>query len=199
MQQEKRKYGLLNLVVLLAMFLAAPAIADGPSYNYVQAGYQSVNLDLGGGFDVDGDGYGLGGSFEIGESMFVFASYGTTGFDFDVDLNQLQAGLGYHVGLTDNTDFFATLGYVAAEVEAPGFQSVDDSGYGATIGVRSNVTDLIELFGDIAYVDFGDGGETAVGAGIWFNFTDSFALGLAAGSGDDVTSYGASARIYFGK
>jgi hypothetical protein len=198
MQQVKRKWGLPTLVISLAMFLAAPAIADGPSYNFIQANYQSVNLDFGSGFDVDGDGFGLGGSFEVGESMFVFASYATTGFDFDVDLNQLQAGLGYHTGITDNTDFYATLAYVAAEVEVPG-DSADDSGYGAAIGVRGNVSELVELIGEVAYVDLGNGGETAVGGAIWFNFTDNFALGLSASAGDDVTSYGAGARFYFGK
>ncbi len=188
------------LAVLLAIFLAAPAKADSPSYNFIQAGYQSIEIDIGAGFDVDGDGYGLGGSFEIGDNMFAFASYATADFDFGVDLNQLQAGLGYRLGLTDNTDFFASLAYVDAEVEASGFGSVDDSGYGATIGVRSNVSDLIELFGEVAYVDFGSGGDsTAVGGGIWFNLTDSFALGLGAAFDDDVTSYGASARLYFGK
>lgn len=198
MQQVKRKYGLPALVVSLAMFVAAPAIADGPSYNFVQASYQSVNLDLGSGFDVDGDGFGLAGSFEVGESVFIIASYATTGFDFSVDLNQLQVGLGYHAGLTDNTDFFATLAYVDAEVEAPG-ASVDDSGFGASIGVRSNVSELVELFGEISYVDFGDGNETAVAGGIWFNFTEIFAAGLSASAGDDVTSYGVGARVYFGK
>ena len=188
------------LAVLLSIFLAAPAMAESPSYNFIQAGYQSIDLDLGAGFDVDGDGYSLGGSFEIGDNVFVFASYGTSEFDFGVDLNQLQAGLGYHLGLTDNTDFFASLAYVDAEVEASGFGSADDSGYGASIGVRSNVSDLIELVGEIAYVDFGDGGDsTAIGGGIWFNLTDSFALGLGAAASDDVTSYGASARLYFGK
>ena len=185
------------LAVLLAICLAAPAMADSPSYNFIQAGYQSIEIDLGAGFDVDGDGYGLGVSFEIGDKMFGFASYVTSDFDFGVDVNQQQAGLGYHVGLTDNTDFFASLAYVDVEVEASGFGSADDSGYGATIGVRSNVSDLIELFGQIAYVDLGDGGDsTAIGGGIWFNLTDNFALGLGAAFDDDVTSYGASARFY---
>jgi len=185
--------------VLLAIFLAAPAIADSPSYNFIQAGYQSIELDLGAGSDVDGDGYGLGVSFEIADNIFGFASFVTSDFDFGVELNQLQAGLGYRLGLTDNTDVFASLAYVYVEVEAGFFGSADDSGYGATIGVRSNVSDLIELFGEVAYVDLGGGSDgTAIGGGIWFNLTDNFALGLGAAFDDDVTSYGASARFYFG-
>lgn len=186
-------------VAALALFLAVPSLAESPSYNFIQVGYQSVEIDLGGGFDVDGDGFGLGGSFEIGEQMFGFASYGKTEFDFDIDLTQLQVGLGFRTGISDNTDFFATASFVEAEVDAPGFESEDDSGYGVGIGIRSNVTDLVELYAEIAYADLGDDADsTAFGAGIWFNLGDSFALGLGASTDDDVTSYGASARLYFG-
>ncbi len=200
MQQTKQKCTLLYLLVLLAMFLATPSMADSPSYNFLQAGYQSVDLDAGGDLDVDGDGYGVGGSFEIGDSMYAFATYAKTDFDFNVDLSQINAGIGYHFGISGNTDFFADVGYVKAEVDASGFGSLDEDGYSVGIGVRSNVSDLIELTANVNYVDFGGGGDsTAFGAGIWFNLTDSFALGLGGSVDDDVTSYGASVRLYFGR
>jgi len=186
------------LVCAFALLLTVPAFAEAPSYNFVQAGYQTVDLDVGGGTDVDGDGWVLGGSFEFGEDFFGFASYSDTGFDFGVDLTQLQAGIGWRTGVSDKTDFFARAAYVSVEIDAPGFGSVDESGYGVGIGVRSNITDLIELYGEITYVDLGSGSDnTAIGGGIYFNITDNFALGLGAATDDDVTSFGASARFYF--
>ena len=186
------------LATVIALFLVSPAMAERPSFNFIELGYDYVDLDLGGGVDVDGDGYALGGSFEIGENMFGFASYADTGFDFSIDLTQLQLGLGWRTALTDNTDFFARVAYVEAEIDAPGFGSLDENGYGLGIGVRGNVSDLVELYGEIAYVDLGDNiGGTAVGGGAYFNLSDNFAIGLGASIEDDVTAYGASVRFYF--
>lgn len=186
------------LAGIFTLLLAVPAMAEGPSYNFVQAGYQSVDLDVGGGFDVDGDGWGVGGSVEFGESFFGFAAYSDIGFDFSVDLSQLQVGVGWHTGISDSTDFVARAGYVEAEVDAPGFGSFDDSGYLVAIGVRSNITPLIELFGEVAYVDFGDDDNTSVGGGVYFNLTETFAIGVGASTDDDATAYGANLRLYFG-
>lgn len=190
-----------SLVLILTSFAATTAMAESPSFNYFQVGFQSVELDAGV-FDVDGDGFALEGSFEIGENLFGFANYGQTDFDNDFEVTKLQVGLGARAGISDRTDFFARVAYVEGEFSAAGFIPSDDSGYGLGIGVRSNVSDLIELYAEIAYVDLGDGSDstgTAFGGGIWFNLNETFALGLGAAAEDHVNSFGAHARVYFGR
>lgn len=186
------------LAAVIALFLVSPAMAERPSFNFIELGYDFVDLDLGGGDDVDGDGFALGGSFEIGENLFGFASYSDTGFDFSVDLTQLELGVGWRTGLSDNADFFARAAYVEAEVDAPGFGSIDENGLGLGVGVRGNVSDLVELYGEISYVDLGDAGDgAAVSGGAYFSVSDNVALGLGASIDDDVAAYGASIRFYF--
>lgn len=184
---------------LLALTLAAPAMADRLSYNYLQLGYQRIDIDVSG-ISVDGDGFGVGGSFEVGENVFIFAGLATADFDFGVDFNTVDAGIGYRVDVSPNADFFATLGYARAEVDVSGFGSADDSGIGASIGMRGMVSDKVELFGSLSYVDFGDGGDgTSVGGGFWYNINNQFAVGVNGDFEDDVSAYGIAGRFYFGQ
>jgi len=188
------------LLGIALVFSLSPAFAGDLSYNFIEIGYLEAELDDDlAGFSVDGDGYGIGGSFEVGENWFVGVSYSTIGFDFGVDLDQISVGGGYHFGMSDRTDFFATLSYLTAEVSASGFGSVDEDGYGVTIGIRSMLSDNFELNGGIGYSDLGDGADgTAFNAGALYSFTPTFAIGLDIGVDEDVTLYGLGARFYFG-
>ncbi len=185
------------IAIALLALCAAPALADEFSYSYINLGYQAVEIDLGGGFDVDGDGFAIGGSFEGGESWHIFGGYGSTSFDFGVDLNEFAIGGGYHTPISDKVDFVGELAYVTVEVEVPGGFSTDDDGIGVSIGLRGMMSDVVELSGSINYVDLGGGGETSFGANAWFNMGPAFALGISAGFGDDVTAYGVGVRWYF--
>ena len=185
--------------------LALPAFAGDISYNFVELGYQKIDVDdVGIGADADGDGFAIGGSFEIGESWFVAASYSQAeldlpvGFGLSIDLDQMAAGVGWHTAMSDNSDFYALIQYVQAEISVDGFGSADEDGIGATIGVRGMVTDKVEIGGSIGYVDLGDAGDgTAFGANLLYNFTENFAAGVFVDIEEDVTGYGAGVRFYW--
>lgn len=186
---------ILSTAALLA--LASPALADGLSYNYIEAGFAQIDLDDDI-VDVDGDGFAFGGSFEVGDQMFVFAEYGSSDFDFGVDLDELAVGLGFHTAMSSNVDFVARIAYVSVEASAFGI-SADEDGFGASIGMRGKPAERIELEGNLSYVDLGDGDDTSVNGAAWYEFTDTFAVGLNIGLGDDMTRYGIGARLYFGQ
>ncbi len=190
---------MLRLVAgALVLALTAPAWADQPSYSFAGAAYQRVELDdLG--LNIDGNGLSIGGSFEIGDNWHVFGSYSSTDFGFGIDVNTLQVGAGYHVLISDNTSFFTNLSLVRAEVDVGILGSVDDDGYGLTIGMRSNVSERFEAEGSLSYVDLGNGadGLAAGGAG-WYRLSDSFAIGLIVYFDEDVVAYGIGGRYYFG-
>jgi hypothetical protein len=187
------------IAVSSALLMAAPVMAGELSYNYIEGSYQRIELDAGA-FDVSADAFSIGGSFELGENAFIFAGYNTADFDEGIDLSQLDLGVGYAVAISANTDVYGKIAWVTTEVDANGFNSLDDSGIGAAIGIRSMVSPAVELFGEISYVDLDEAGDgTAIGGGAWWNLNESFALGINIQNDDDVTAYGASARFYFGK
>ena len=187
----------LGIALLL---LAGPALAADISYNYIQLDYGFVELeDVLPGVSVDGDGPGVSGSVEIGENWFIGAGYQKVDFDYDVEFEQIAAGLGFHTPIAANTDFFATLSYVQVDASGAG-GSASENGYGATIGVRGMVSESLELDGTLGYVDLGDGADgTSFGAAAIYNFTKVFSLGVSVGFEEDATSYGAGVRFYFGK
>jgi len=192
------------LAVTLLM-LATPAMAGELSYSYVEGGYQRIDIDddLVGG--IDGDGFGLGFSFEVGENFFVAGQYGQAdldagiGFGLSADYDETSLGVGYHTGISDKADFYGILSWVRAEVSVDGFGSVDADGYSMTVGMRSYVSDKFELEGHIGYVDLGDDDGTSIGGSAFYDFTDNFAVGALLDFDDDVTTYGVAGRFYFGR
>ena len=191
---------LRSFTAILFAFVATSVLAEQPSYNYVQIGYQKIEVDeVFPGVDVDGDGFGIAASLEVGDSLHIFGGYSQADFDFDVDIDQLNFGLGYHTGISDSLDFVAELSWIRAEADFAGF-SDDEDGYGASIGLRGFAGRSVELVGMIDYVDIGSGsGDTSVEGALRYYFSPRFALDINAGTGDDVTTYGAGFQLYFGR
>ena len=192
---------MLRSVLLTALLVfSASAGAQGFDYNYFGVGYQRLNLDDGF-IDVDGDGFGVEGSFAVSDSFFLFGDYGMAEFSEQgqtVDLDALSLGIGWHTAISDRMDFVTGVSYEWAEVSAAGFGSVDDSGYGLGVGLRFQASDAIELNGGIDYVDYGDGDDTSFGLGLLYGVTENIDIGVSADWADDTSAYGISGRMYFG-
>jgi len=187
-------------ILAVCMGFTTGAMADGLSYSYVEATYNEVDIDLGSGLNADGDGYSVSGSVGIADNWFVFAGYSSFDFESVVDLDQWSVGGGYHSAISTTTDWFATLSYIDASVDAGGLLRADDSGYGVSLGVRSMVNPSLELYGSLGYADLGGGADgTQVNAGLWYTVSGNLALGLGASFDDDVTEYGIGLRLYFDK
>jgi hypothetical protein len=197
-EQEKKMFK--KFLGLTLVFLAVPAMAGDLSYNFVQAGYGWLTLDDDFVGDIDGDGFNINGSVEVGENWYIFAGYSSSDFDFGIDFDELGVGVGFHAPINASADFFATVSYISAEVSLSGFGSADEDGYGVSVGLRGMATDKVELSGAIAYADLGDGADgTSFGGSALYNFTDMFAAGVEVGFDEDVTAYGIIGRVYFGK
>lgn len=182
-----------------AALLPFLAQAEGLSYSYLDAAYINTDIDQ---FDEEVDGFALRGSFEITEQVFLFAGYAnqsTEVFGTDIDVEQMNVGVGYAWPLAPSTDIYGKVGYVSAEIDAGGFDA-DDDGYLLAVGLRGRPADQLELEGAVNYVDLSDSGDdTSVGlAARWF-FTEQFAVGVEGEFGDDATTYGVGVRWNFGQ
>jgi hypothetical protein len=181
----------------LLLVASASAGAAGFDYNYLQLDYTNIEFDNS---SVDGDGFGLSGSYAINPDWHVFAGYQSAGLDFGVDATRIDAGIGYNTELTPVVDAYARLSYEYLELDAPGAGGYDDSGLGFDIGLRFAASNDLELNAGIKHVDFGDNNDdTSLTAAALYKFTDAFSLGLGGSWGDDVTEYNLMGRFYFGK
>ena len=192
--------------VTLAL-LSGFAQAEDFDYTYAEAGYVSADFDEPG-VSIDGDGFGISGSFAITDRYHVFAEYSSLGFDAlallgtDFDINQLAVGVGMHHSLSPTIDFVGTLAFVDAEFEVaiPGLGSVgiSESGFGIGAGLRGAMGSSFEWEAGIDYVDAGGSG-TSVGVDGRYYFTDTFAIGGGIDLDDDVTVFAIGVRVEFGQ
>ena len=190
------------LVSALLLSFGSVQAAESPRWDSASISYQSV--------DVDGDkltGFAISGSKLLGEDFFVVGSYGNASDDIEiynssveVDFNTLSVGLGYRHSISQTTDVFGVVSYEDMEVEASyqgDSESESENGYGLTIGVRSMVSEKVELSGSLKYVDIADETETAFGVSALYNFTDQFSAGVGYSKADDVDTLSISAIYFF--
>lgn len=188
-----RSNKLLSVAIVATAITPFAALAASPGYNYAEAGY--VRVDFDGGPTVGG--FGVDGSFALGERFHVIAGHSRlTRRSFTADSSAIA--LGYNHALTGETDLVARAGFVHGRVKLFGISASDD-GWLAQAGVRSMVTDTVELNGFITHVNVGtvDGSETSVGIGGVYFLTLNLGISAGVDFSDDETSYALGLRFSF--
>ncbi|MCC5879259.1 MAG: porin family protein [Idiomarina sp.] len=142
-----------------------------PSFNFVQAGYQSYDM---GTISGDLDGFALRGSFEFTEQLFATLDYEdlsgsnwNDGFGASSDTRELYLNLGYQFYQQGSTSLYATAGLAWYEFKAnynfaglpESSFSDDDTGFNALIGVRHRFTEYLEVDASVRHVDIGGDSE----------------------------------------
>lgn len=194
---KKRLGQTLALAVTANLALAGITSAAELDYNYGELRWVDTELDAGP-FDVDGDGFEIGGSMELAQSVHIFGNFRTLDFGSGIDASAFEIGGGYAMPLNNGADLVARLSYIDGEIDGPG-GDLDDSGFGFSAGARRMFTSQIEGRAFVNYQDLDESGSE-VGfeiAGDYF-LNDQVALGGSLELGDDVTTWTLGARWYFG-
>jgi Outer membrane protein beta-barrel domain len=151
--------------VALAPFAAS---ADAPSYSYIDLNYQMSGTFDAGFASFDTDGFGLDGSFAIGDNWFVEFDYTALSTDPDIgDVSGYALYAGWHGDL-----FFAKLGYASAD-----YAGTDDSGYSGAFGLRTLLGENFEISAYAGMSDYGNVGSTTdYGLGAVWMFGDNMGV-----------------------
>lgn len=164
--------------------LAAPGLALA-DMNYTNLEVNYLDLDVGEGVSVNGDGFEIGGSFELNDQFHLFGSWQDQSLDFGIDGRTLEIGGGWSHGFSDTLDFVGTLSIVDAELKAGGVTASDD-GLALGGGIRTRLGESFELEAGLKYVDLDESGsDTGISVGGHYYFNDSMALGASMDSNDN--------------
>jgi len=184
---------LSGAILVAASFQVA---AETPSFNFVDIGYVS---NLGGNDEFDG--FEIKGNLEISDNLYLNAGYTNLSDNsiaaFDVDAEILTAGLGYKTNISEVSTVFAEVDYLRVKVDVGGFGSDSESGYQAGFGVRSNVSENLELKAAGYYRDIVDG-DTLFQVGAVYRLASNTGAFLDIESDFDDTRYSVGVRFLFG-
>ena len=191
-------------VTLVFGTTVSTAIAKEISYDFIEGTYSSITDSSLPGIDVNGNGFGVSGSFSVSPNIAINAGYGSTSYDrvlgIDIDSTSLTFGVTAHTSVAPGTDVIGNFSVLNGEVKGSnGFTtiSLDDTGNIIGVGLRHMVSDALELQIGASRTDIFDDTANTFGLGARFHANDKFSVGVGYSTGDDVDALLLNARIDF--
>ena len=158
------------------------------SYSFVELRF--VDVDISG-----GDGFRLGGSYELDGQWILVGALTALDFNNNVDSTLLEIGGGYVWDYSENFDLVSTVRLVRAEVDTPGGDS-DDSGFAFSAGARGFLAPQFEIRGSVNHLNL-DNSDTYLQLAGDYYFTDQVSAGVSLDFAGDTDSFSLGARWYF--
>ncbi|NDV90772.1 outer membrane beta-barrel protein [Alteromonas sp. 345S023] len=176
------------LAVVTATLSSYSAMADTPDWQYVEGGYTKVDFD--GNESFEPDGLNINSKYLLNSNVYLNGEYSFFE-EGEADFDMLTLGAGYRLPVNATTD-----AYFGANLERLGGDFDDETGYSINAGLRSMVTEQIELAGEVGYYDVYDG-EATVKIGANYYITPQWAVGASYESIDELDILQVTARYAF--
>lgn len=166
------------LPAIAALALAGPAMADGFSYNYIEGGLGSSELEIDGlSGNADGDGGFLGGAVEFGAHAFGFVNGTSLEYEDVFTVSSASLGVGFNWALSPNIDLVSGLSFERVKLKVDG-DSASEDGYGIGVGLRGRIGQRFEWTVGGKYRDIDETKLGTFSIGGRYFITPRFAMGL---------------------
>ncbi|MET1255904.1 porin [Aliikangiella maris] len=161
------KKTLIALAISGISMTSMATFAESPSFNFVELGYTQIDID-----DVpfDPDGFELDLNFELNENFYLSADYAKVD-EMSTELKMSNIGFGFKSDISDSTAFFAQIDW--SKIDAG---EIDEDGYKVSTGVRSNVTNHLELTAAYEYLDIDDDSSNFFLFGAAYKMSDNVSM-----------------------
>lgn len=175
--------------VLAGLLIPFAASASNFSYTYVEGYYADVSVDDSDG-DFDGDAWAITGSWQFHDMLFAFGGYEWGDYDFDIETDTFELGLGLAFPIGEQVDLAFGASYVDVSVDIPFFGDEDDDGYSVFGGFRFGLGESFQVDAGASYVDLNDSGsDTGYSIVGRYYFTDAWAVGAGYQTADDTDAW----------
>jgi len=193
------------LILVLAALVVAPSatMAAKPDYNYLEAGYNDVDVDA---LD-EGDGFFGGGSIGFARNWHILGRYDDNEIDNGSELTSWMAGVGWHGLFSERGDLVGELFWVDIKRKNAGGVTTKEDGLGARAGIRLRLFKSLEVGAFGKWQDLDSAGTSSKrtstsSSGFEANAIYHFSrIGIGLGWEDinDIETFNAFARLNFGK
>ncbi len=182
----------------IAAFTPMAFANTAPVWDYASIGIERA--------DIEGDnltGFVIEGSKALTDNFFIMGEYSSVSDDImgvDVDLNWTRLGGGVYSSVSSNTDAYLQLSYENLEVvgsDGDFSVSSDQDGFGASVGIRSQISPNLELYGSVGYFEFDDEDDTGVELGFQYATSDTLSIGAEYMTMEDYDSVNLTLRLAF--